>query len=480
MSKFLRVLDGNYNIKVQDGGEIKLDTGSQVGSVRITGNLIVEGDNTTVSSENTVFKDNIIVLNSPGKIYATFVGSITGNVLTVTSIASGTILIGMAISWYDLAPLDSSIIGASQITGQVSGSSGGVGVYNIADTLSPAVSSRTITGEKTGSGGGAGVTLGTAGIRIDRGSLTNAQFLFDETDGLYFDPASATPGQGVFKLTYANGDPIGLRTNSISSGGAIYLQPGGAGAITAYKVNYELSVLAPNDIPNKKYVDDTITSSIFGLSYPKIERGDTEIRVRDSLASVATITATGNGVTATLTFATQPFVLFEIGQQITVAGITPAGYNGTFVVTAATTSSVSYFNATTAGQTVAGTINDAVSKATIEIDGVLKNTFFANQVDFLQDQINLSEIRIEQATISAPGTTTLDLTLQANSTGSVIIDDTLMIKATGANPAHDGIGLKLYANTQGSGKTGLFYVNTSNIRDEIISKNRSLLFSMIF
>jgi hypothetical protein len=150
------------------------------------------------------------------------------------------------------------------------------------------------------------------------------------------------------------------------------------------------------------------------------------------------------------------------------------------VVQAATASTVSYLNATTAGQTVAGTINDAVSKATIEIDGVLKNTFFANQVDFLQEQINLADIRIQESTISAPGTNSGDLVLQAQGTNSVRIDDTLMIKATGANPAHDGIGLKLYANTQGTGKTGLFYVNTSNIRDEIISKNRSLLFSMIF
>jgi len=145
-------------------------------------------------------------------------------------------------------------------------------------------------------------------------------------------------------------------------------------------------------------------------------------------------------------------------------------------------SSVSYANATTGAQTVSGTVNlqgDAANQATIEIDGVLKNTFLSNQVDFLQQQINLSEVRIQESTISAPGTTQ-DLVLQAQGVRSVRIDDTLMIKATGANPAHDGIGLKLYANAQGTGKTGLFYVNTSNVRDEIISKNRSLLFSMIF
>jgi hypothetical protein len=349
------------------------------------------------------------VLNSPGKIYATFVGSITGNILTVTSIASGTILTGMSISWYDLAPLDSSIIGASQITGQVSGSSGGVGVYNIADTLSPAVSSRTITGEKLSSGGGSGVTLGTAGIRIDRGNMIDAQFLFDETNGLYEDPNPLVGPNtdGVFKLTYANGEPIGLQTNSISSGGAIYLQPGGLGAVTAFKTNYETFVTQPNDIPNKKYVDDEIAIAIATLAPTFIERGDTEVRVYDT------------------------------------------------------------------------TLGDPISKATVEINGTLTNTFLANQVDFLQDQINLAEIRIEESTISAPGTGG-DLVLQAQGSQSVRIDDTLLMKSAAIAPTYDGIGLKLYTGAQSIGGTGLFYVNSINTRDEIISKNRSLLFSMIF
>jgi hypothetical protein len=397
MSKFLRVLDGNYNIKVQDGGEITLDTGLQLGTVRVTGNLIVEGDNTTVESENLVVRDNTITINN--------------------------------------------------------GENGG------------------------------GVTLGTAGLIIDRGSFVDAQLLWDESLNP-FDPASATNADGAFKLTYSNGDPIGLRTNSISAGGAIYLQPGGSGAVTAFKVNYETFVTQANDIPNKKYVDDSIVSSISGLAPIKIERGDTEVRVYDTVpsATLTTLGASGNGVEATLTFALQPIIPFTASTQITVAGVTPVGYNGTYTVISASTTSVTYANGTSGAQTVAGTVvavGDTDSKATIEIDGVVKNTFLANQVDFAQSVINMAEIRIAESTISAPSTTG-DLVLQAQGVRSVRIDDTLMITATGANPAHDAIGLKLYANSQGSGKTGLFYVNTSNIRDEIISKNRSLLFSMIF
>jgi len=45
--------------------------------------------------------------------------------------------------------------------------------------------------------------------------------------------------------------------------------------------------------------------------------------------------------TATITFATQA-AAFPVGSSVVVAGVTPSGYNGTYVVTASTTSSVSY------------------------------------------------------------------------------------------------------------------------------------------
>jgi hypothetical protein len=58
--------------------------------------------------------------------------------------------------------------------------------------------------------------------------------------------------------------------------------------------------------------------------------------------------ASGNGSTATLTFATQPQVPFAIGATIIVTGIVPLAYNGSFTVTASTTSSVSYASAANA------------------------------------------------------------------------------------------------------------------------------------
>lgn len=62
MGQFVQT-NGDYNIKTAEGGTIKLDTGPGVGTVRVTGNLLVEGDTLTVSAENLNVNDNVIILN---------------------------------------------------------------------------------------------------------------------------------------------------------------------------------------------------------------------------------------------------------------------------------------------------------------------------------------------------------------------------------------------------------------------------------
>jgi len=92
--------------------------------------------------------------------------------------------------------------------------------------------------------------------------------------------------------------------------------------------------------------------------------------------SNATLTATGTGTVATLTFATQATAPYSVGGTITVAGVTPTGFNGTYTVTACTTSSVSYASTATGPQTVAGTVV-APCGAVLGTTGVRKcfNTF---------------------------------------------------------------------------------------------------------
>jgi hypothetical protein len=79
-----------------------------------------------------------------------------------------------------------------------------------------------------------------------------------------------------------------------------------------------------------------------------------------SSTALATTAATGSAGTATLTFAVQGSAPYAVGSYISVQGITPTGYAGFYQVTGCTTTTVSYANATTAAQTVAGTISQTV------------------------------------------------------------------------------------------------------------------------
>ena len=55
--------NGDYVIKTREAGSIVLDTGQNVGTVRVTGSLLVAGDTLVVSSDNLNIKDNIITVN---------------------------------------------------------------------------------------------------------------------------------------------------------------------------------------------------------------------------------------------------------------------------------------------------------------------------------------------------------------------------------------------------------------------------------
>lgn len=70
----------------------------------------------------------------------------------------------------------------------------------------------------------------------------------------------------------------------------------------------------------------------------------------------ATITASGDGTTATITYASVNTPIYPVGNQINVAGVTPSGFNGTFTVTASGPGTVSFLCSATGPQVVSGTV----------------------------------------------------------------------------------------------------------------------------
>ena len=93
-------------------------------------------------------------------------------------------------------------------------------------------------------------------------------------------------------------------------------------------------------------------------------------------AGVATTTAaTSAAGTATVTFVSPGFTP-TVGGTVIVAGITPIGFNGTYTITAATATTVSYANATAGPQTIAGTVTfslpatGAMASASVSVNQV--------------------------------------------------------------------------------------------------------------
>jgi hypothetical protein len=322
MSKYVSVPNGNFTVKVQNNGSIRLDTGAGVGEVRVTGDLVVEGETVTVSSTNLEIEDNILLINR---------------------------------------------------------------------------------GET-----GAGVGETTAGIRIDRGTLDDAQILFDESLEYVNPNAPAVQSFGTFTFKDTAGNYLGIRAPSIQTGGSeLFLDTNSrpvtiVGSATAYG-NAIIGV--DEALANVAYVDGAIDQTLTDLQIRKIADGNTQVEVTDATDGVG------------------------------------------------------------------------LSRVDFMMDSSVIATYFP-------DRIELNDLRIAGQTIS--GTVSNgDIVLDAPGTGTVKINDVLQITETPGtdDPIVDPLaptdGIKLYSKSEGTGNTGLFFVNTNNTNDELISKNRALLYGYL-
>lgn len=117
-----------------------------------------------------------------------------------------------------------------------------------------------------------------------------------------------------------------------------------------------------------------------------------------------------------------------------------------------------------------------------QINFVIDDVSISN---FYSDRFELGDIRIIGTTIETL-TSNEDLKLVAPGTGEVVIDDTLRINSVPSvddptlTPIAPTDGVKIYTSSESTGNTGIYFVNQNQTRDEVISRNRALVFSMIF
>ena len=263
---------------------------------------------------------------------------------------------------------------------------------------------------------GAGVTLRYSGIEVDRGSSESVSFLWDDNDDTWNLKQGA--GYNSSRLRVKE-----ILTNPDTDSGDLTLIGTGTGVIKVLGTTaYELQVTDDDDVPNKKYVDDAIqTNPTF-----QILRGDTRAAA------------------------------FDISNPID-PGLFPIG---------------PYFAQPT--ESVIG----------LAVDDNIVAQFFRNRVQlaginfFLEDPTPDTP-GIPDATVLQTVNTNGNIKLETNGTGKVQITYALQLDNPGTTPAAVTNASLVYGGAVGAGSTGVFFRNTVK-NDELISKSKALVFSMIF
>jgi hypothetical protein len=404
MGQYFRV-NGDYNIKVRDGGTIKLDTGPS-GDTIVTGNLTVQGDLTSVSSTNLEIEDRIITLND---------------------------------------------------------------------------------GER-----GPGVTLIYSGMEIDRGTYVDstvvprAAFVWNETNppsnttnDTEEDPASgagywmvATGQDGAYGFRDSNLKLRRILTDAGTDNGDLTLIGTGTGVVkVAGTTNYRLQVTDDNDIPNKDYVDFSILNNpTFQIRAPS---QDTRVIIADKELGVV---SSGSFVIG------RKYVIRTIGStNFTAIGSLSNTVGLLFTATGVGTGTGTAFDATVGGslgyykEQTGYNIDpylDNESGIGFVVDSVLTATFYQNRVVLGNLEIFDSEIRHDSSNEN--------IFINTNGTGKLQTNYAIQLDNNAVSPAIVTGSHVIYSKPESTGKTGIFFVNTENNRDELVSKNRALLFSMLF
>jgi len=325
-----------------------------------------------------------------------------------------------------------------QTGGQITLDTGGVGLIQVVGDLE--VLGETTTIESTISTirdnlivvndgeSGDGITgiagsLGQAGIEADRGTLVNARLVFDENVN-FSNPSS---GSGAWSFEDANGTFLAVQTNQILTGGSnLNLINAGNGVISVEGTNnYEQNIFV--------YSGGSINVTGGGSGNGCVDN--------DYIPNAKGVADYMDAYFASV---------FQDRIQ----------ENDTYVETSdfQTTGLPSYVD--------------------IGVDSSSIARFYSNRIE-------LEDVRITDNVISTYSSDS-DLVLSAPGTGAVRVNDTLAINSTPGtddsiiDPSVPSDGLKLYVKAEDTGNTGLFFVNSSNTRDEIISNNRSLVYSMLF
>jgi len=412
----------NKNFRVKHGLEV---AGSATidNDLTVTGNLTVSGDTTTLNTATLSVEDNIVILNSTvtgtpvlnagievergtstnsaltwdetadkwyqdrggistvipvstselsesGNLYYTDVraraSNSAGTGVSYDS-ATGVISIGQAVGTSDavvFSTVDANIIDDNYVLGQITATRNTAYVPPVSALTSLAGQNGFVVASSSGGNGyGAAVAVRYHSGDTTAGTNNAPAYILSGTSGTSTSPGGCATNQ-VLGAINIDGYTAGT-SNNYASTIATTNAGGGTTAITALQAQGYARQAFTNST--------TVTTAVTGAS--------------------------GTGSVATLNFTLQNTAPYIVGQTVTIAGMTPSGYNGSVVITAATTSSISYANATT-GFTSGGTIG-AANTVTAAGTGFRVRGFANSTPMYAQNRFNFMDLTASAATFKS-------------------------------------------------------------------------------
>jgi hypothetical protein len=274
---------------------------------------------------------------------------------------------------------------------------------------------------------GNGVTLRYSGVQVDRGTALPASIVYDENDDSW-NFANGSP-EGIFTWANSRLRTKEILTDSDTDAGDLILIGTGTGVVKVTgTVNYEQQIVDDDHIPNKKYVDDAIQSSpTYQIKSPDTgpyaggDSGDSRIIIADKHVQP--------------NLAIQPGSLNAFTDQ--------TGY-------------------TTFGE----------SAVSVIVDGILNSQFYDNRAIIQQLEFKGNEITNDD--------TNSNIFIRTQGTGKFQTNYAMQFDEIVGSPAYVPGATVVHACTPSLGGSGLFFVGSTNTNDELVSKNKAILYSMIF
>lgn len=274
---------------------------------------------------------------------------------------------------------------------------------------------------------------GQSGISISRGAaggnwLTgDAQILFDES--VLSSTGQATNKYGTFTFSTTSGSLVGIQTSAVRTSGnnnLFLLSNGSQGWVTVAQTNnYERHV----------------------FNYTNYDLGTGPI----------TLTSDPNAIPNTQSiydYVNSAFIWFN--QNHIAEGDT------------------SIYTYDTSG-------GHAPSRILFTVDGIQQGSF--NYDGLTASTLTVDSVRINDNTIST-NVSNANLVLDPNGTGVIQVEGIIQMIEQASNPTSTASYSKIYPKAPGTGagtpgKSGIYFVN-SLTSDELVAKNRALLFSVLF